>query len=258
MMNSYKRKAKVLADSYKRIEVEINAAKTRLKYSRKFLAQKDYVELKILILNPLLELKESLEIAIINSLKTWQVFDSFLMNFIGDGDVGLLLNILLEIDNIKRFETVSSLWKFSGYSPMKFCLICQNRVYSDGEWSVVQGKHKGYESEVRCTCVEPQIQLIGNQNFHHSSDWDSNLNLKKSVDKYVNQLIDNNVFYNSLYEHYMKKESQKNISDKHKQNRAKRKVKKAFLYHLMNEWRLSDGLDKIEPYKNIVEYGSVL
>jgi len=84
-----------------------------------------------------------------------------------------------------------------------------------------------------------------------------NVKLKKAVDKLTIELVETNRFYSALFQQYLEFEEKKGGTKIHIQNRAMRKTKKAFLYHLYSAWREEENLSKKEPYARMVEYGEI-
>lgn len=92
------------------------------------------------------------------------------------------------------------------------------------------------------------------------SDSQSNPRLEFMVDSGFHFLIhsSDDPFYRDLYRSYrdveMEKAKESGLSMEHADNRAKRKVKKVFLYNLHRYAMRDSGLDEVEPYKPLPKH----
>lgn len=132
----------------------------------------------------------------------------------------LAAQLVAQIDDIAKFDTVSKLWRFAGWAVI------------DGQIDRCQrGEKSPYNRRLKSTCW-----LI--------------------VDQFIKQ---NTPYYRELYDDYKAKQRQEHpekikvdgkwlYNDGHLHNRAIRYTAKRFLAHLWLVWRASDGLPISEPW----------
>ena len=138
----------------------------------------------------------------------------------GLGEGGLNAQLLAQIDDIGKFDTVSKLWAFSGYSVKD-----GHRIYSMPGEKCPFNKH-----------LKSVIWLIGDQFVKQRTPIYRDL-YDKAKEEYRIQhpvkIIEN---------------GKTKYNNGHIDNMARRKTVKIFLQHLWVIWRNLEGLPVSEPY----------
>jgi hypothetical protein len=179
---------------------------------------------------------------------------NYLSNIQGIGRI-ISSGIIAWIGPISRFDNVSKLWAYAGFSAEHWKSTCERGhkfiTTSKPERCRVRMK-KGKRAGEICgaklvkteSFKEPPRRTRGyvlfvNQKLH-SFVW-------KIARSFEYQKPDKS-FYRRMYDTYKAEEKRKGISDGHARNRALRKTAKLFLAHLWETWRRMEGLPVSEPY----------
>ena len=192
-------------------------------------------------------------------LKNHALYNQYLSRIIGIGPM-LSAGLIAYIDDIEKFEHVSSLWQYCGYGMNRYCPKCKKPTYQDVEYETGKTAKKLHPLE-RCPICNTQTNpIIQRRIIGYQSNWNDKLKVLawKTGTSFVKQTPTRSK-YRKLYdkikaeEHKLhpnriKKKSKTLYSDGHLHNRAMRKVVKIFLAHLWQTWRRQKGLETTEPY----------
>jgi len=247
-------KAKILSDSYERIQREAIASSARIKNSR--LTEDEKWRMKKSVLYPLNDLLEEIDFDILKICEDLPVYTEFLADKIKGIETYWALRVIVLIGDIKKFKNISALWKYSGLAPVKYCRECGKRYFDNTEWIKFKRKHRKEPTrnlnKVKCSCRNPTI-YYGAEAKISGLIPDYNEQLKKAVNRIGQVLIEDDGYYQEKYDDYFWHESQKVFSPNHAKNRARRKVVKLFMYHLFNAWRELEGLEAKAAYIDLPE-----
>lgn len=241
-MSSLYKKSKILLDAHDRINKEIAATSARIYAANYTLTKLEVEELRKKIYFPLVDVLGQIEVDIEKQCEQFPIYGVFLKPL--NVDPYLALKMLVKIKDIKRFENVSNLWSYTGFAPIKICETCGKRYFDDSEWEKFV---KRYAPVDRCNCSNPKVT-------HHSNRTGSfDQKLKITLNQMGEELIEYNQPYRNAFKQYKKEEKLKINNDVHVTNRARRKVIKVFLFHLFNEWRELEGLERKQAYIGLPE-----
>lgn len=258
-MSNYMKKGSILIESYKRVRNEQYAARTRLKNAKDELSGSDLKELEEIIYFPFDTVIDKLELEIKYLCEGYiPIYPDFLAKIDGI-NIYEALELVVLLKDIRRFRTVSALWKYSGFAPVQYCARCKKRYFNN----IIERKEfmDKYYKETRsfysdCDCEEPRPYYASEKRIRGVSP-DYNEALKKVLVSIADKVIKADDYYRGKFFYYRTFEAQKNekLTELHINNRAKRKVIKLFLYHLFNEWRVLEGLEPEKAYINLPNYG---
>lgn len=176
--------------------------------------------------------------------------------------IGVLIaaGLIAYIDDIEKFDHVSSLWQYSGYGMNRFCPQCKKPTSVDVKYETGKTAKKLHPSEKCPVCKGDTRPIIQRRAAGYQSNWNDRLKQLgyKAATSFVKQSAAKSK-YRKLYDK-IKKEEHKNhpkkivtngktqFNDGHLHNRAMRKVSKIFLAHVWQTWRRQQGLEATEPY----------
>lgn len=144
----------------------------------------------------------------------------FLTAVKGLGEGGLAAQLLAQIDDIGKFDTVSKLWRFAGYA-----VIDGKREYNtDGDKSHYNRRLKSI------------VYLIVEQ-F-----------IRQQTPLYADIYYTEKARLRRLHPEAIKDNGHTQYNDGHLHAMAMRKTGKIFLQHLWVQWRTAEGLPVSEPY----------
>lgn len=133
---------------------------------------------------------------------------------------GLAAQLLAQIDDIAKFDTVSKLWRFAGWAVI------------DGEIDRCQkGQKSPYNRRLKSICWQVVDQFI-----------------KQQTPLYSDLYYTEKARQRELYPEKIKVNGKWKYNDGHLHNRAIRKTAKIFLQHLWVIWRELEGLPVSEPW----------
>jgi hypothetical protein len=231
-MPSYKKRGAILVDTYDRIINEMKALETRLKQ----LDEPEASELRKSLYTPLEKMVSGIQLQLhqlcVESVPVYQLFTANINGI----DAVDTIKLITQLKDADRFETISKVWKYSGFSPVLYCRRCK--------------KPKKY-----CRCEVPSYTSVAERQQRGKAK-SYNKDLKKTLVDIGDRIIIDDEFYSEMYYRYRADEFNKNeyLSPQHIHNRAKRKVIKVFLYHFINAWRLTENLPPINPYMSLPPY----
>lgn len=138
----------------------------------------------------------------------------------GLGEGGLAAQLLAQIDDIGKFETISKLWRFAGWAVI------------DGKIDrCAKGEKAHYNRRLKSIAWQCVDQFI-----------------KQQTPGYVELYYEEKARQRRLYPEKIKVNGKWKYNDGHLHYRAMRKVVKIFLQHLWVVWREAEGLPVSEPY----------
>jgi hypothetical protein len=163
------------------------------------------------------------------------LYQEFLYS-IGGVDAVDTLKLIVYIREPDRFDNISKLWKFAGFSPIKYCSGCK--------------KEKDY-----CRCGGTSF-YIGSQKQKKGKEKSFNKDFKRVLVDIGERIIKKDLFYKSMYHDYKTQEISKGnyLTPMHAHNRARRKVIKLFLYHVLSAWLILEGKRVEKPYMRLPPY----
>jgi hypothetical protein len=137
---------------------------------------------------------------------------------------GLAAQLLAQIDDVGKFDTVSKLWRFAGWAVI------------DGQIDrCKKGEKSPYNRRLKSICWLVVYQFILQQ-----------------TPVYVDMYYAEKERQRRLHPEKIKVDGKWKYNDGHLDNRARRKVAKVFLQHLWIQWREAEGLPISEPYVQAV------
>ena len=190
------------------------------------------------------------------------------------------------IQDIGKFDNISSLWSYAGMGVIKVCQECgkkylelkdrpayiqktAGRLQEQYDKKIVkEGKSdfKAKAAEMLCSCEHPKPKSVGQKKLTGTL-LDYNPKLKSLSWRFGKQFIMQGDFYRGLYEQFraeyelrddlieeMNGKSRKvtkhgtSKGTGHIHNMASRKMVKIFLSHLWLKWRECDGLPVSDPW----------
>jgi hypothetical protein len=155
----------------------------------------------------------------------------------GLGEGGLLAQLLAQIDDIGKFDTVSKLWRFAGWAVI------------DGEIDrCKKGEKSPYNRKLKAICWNIVQSFIRNHTPIYADIYYEEKDRQRHLypDVVCRECgcvwddCDN------------KKKHHKLFNDGHLHNRAIRKTAKIFLQHLWVTWREFEGLPVSQPYAQAI------
>ena len=138
----------------------------------------------------------------------------------GLGEGNLVACLVAQIDDIAKFDTISKLWRFSGYA-----VIDGKREYAN------QGKKLTYNRSLKSI-----VYLIGD------------MFIKQRTGVYRDVYDKAKEEYQRRYPEPVVVDGKKKYTKGHIDYMARRKMVKLFLSHLWTIWRESEGLPVTKPY----------
>ncbi len=216
-----------------------------------------------------LSFEKDIEKIIKNQLKNHALYTQYLIKITGIGHM-LSAGLIAYIDDIEKFDHVSSLWQYCGYGMNRFCPQCKKPTYVNKEYDTGK-KVKKLQPLERCSvCDTETVAIIQKRISGYQSNWNDRLKVLawKAGTSFVKQSAKRSG-YRKLYDKIKKeeiklhpkpiKENSKTLFNPgHLHNRAMRKVVKIFLAHLWQTWRRQQGLEATEPYaKQLLHHSTV-
>ena len=152
--------------------------------------------------------------------KTWE----WITSIRGLKEGSLAAQLLAQIDDIGKFDTVSKLWSFSGYSVKD-----GHRIYS------IPGEKCPFNKRLKSI-----VYLIGDQ-F-----------IKQQTPIYVDMYYKFKAEYRKAHPEKIVTDGHTKYNDGHLHAMAMRKMEKIFLQHVWVIWRESEGLPVTLPYAQAI------
>jgi len=138
----------------------------------------------------------------------------------GLGEGGLAAQLLAQIDDIAKFDTVSKLWRYCGWAVI------------DGKIDRCQkGEKSPYNRRLKSICWQIVDQFVKQRTVLYRDLYDEEKARQKR-----------------LHPEKIKENGRWKYNDGHLHHRAMRKVAKIFLQHVWVMWRESEDLPVTEPY----------
>jgi hypothetical protein len=235
-MPDYKKRGALLIDTYDRLINEMKATDTRI---NKFDSEEGQ-ELRSLVYTPLEDIVSVIQLQLhelcSDSVPVYQLFTKDI-----DGiDAVDTMKLITYLKDPERFETVSKVWKYSGFAPVMLCKRC-NKI------------------QRYCNCEVPRFTYVAERQKKGKAK-SYNKDLKKALVAIGDRIILDDPFYRKAYYTYRTEEINKSeyLSPRHIHNRAKRKVIKLFAFHFINAWRLTEGIPPLKPYMSLPAYEKIL
>lgn len=202
-------------------------------------------------------------------LKNHALYNQYLALIRGIGPM-LAAGLIAYIDDIEKFEHVSSLWQYCGYGMNRYCPECKKPTFVEVKYETGTKAKKLHPYEKCPICGNQTDPIIQRRMSGYQGNWNDKLKVIawKAGSSFVKQPA-NKSKYRKLYEKIKKEEHKlhpKRIkentkilyNDGHLHNRAMRKVVKIFLAHLWQTWRRQEGLEVTEPYvKQLLHHSTV-
>ena len=216
-----------------------------------------------------LSFEKDIEKIIKNQLKNHALYTQYLIKITGIGHL-LSAGLIAYIDDIEKFDHVSSLWQYCGYGMNRFCPQCKKPTYVNKEYDTGKKAKKLQPLEHCSVCDAETVAIIQKRISGYQSNWNDRLKVLawKAGTSFVKQSAKRSG-YRKLYDKIKKeeiklhpepiKENSKTLFNPgHLHNRAMRKVVKIFLAHLWQTWRRQQGLEATEPYaKQLLHHSTV-
>lgn len=206
---------------------------------------------------------------IVKQLKNHALYMQYLSKIAGIGPL-IAGGLISYIDDIERFDTVSSLWQYCGYGMNRFCSKCKKPTSIEISYHTGKKAKKLHPLEKCPICQNDTTPILQKRTIGYQSNWNDRLKVLawKATSSFIKQSPSKSK-YRKLYSK-IKKEERKNhptkivkngkttFNDGHINNRAIRKVSKIFLAHLWQTWRRQQGLEATEPYaKQLLGHSTV-
>ncbi len=203
--------------------------------------------------------EKDIEKLIRNQLKNHALYNQYLVLIRGIGPM-LAAGLIAYINDIEKFDHVSSLWQYCGYGMNRFCPKCKKPTYLEVKYDTGKIAKKLHPHQNCPICGHATDPIIQKRMLGYQSNWNDKLKVLawKSGKSFVKQSASRSK-YRKLYDKIKKEEhklhptkiiknSKTLYNDGHLDNRAMRKVVKIFLAHLWQTWRRQEGLEATEPY----------
>ena len=202
-----------------------------------------------------------LEKLIKKQLKNHALYNQYLAKIQGIGPL-ISAGLISYIDDIEKFQYISSLWQYCGYGMNRFCPKCKKPTSVEVKYETGSTAKKLQALDNCPICDGKTVPIIQKRISGYQTNWNNKLKVIawKAGKSFVKQSPSKSK-YRKLYDK-VKKEERKNhpkritknsktlYNDGHIDNRAMRKVVKIFLAHLWQTWRRQQGLEATEPYSS--------
>ena len=149
----------------------------------------------------------------------------------------LAAQLLAQIDDISRFDTVSKLWRFAGYAVINGAAEKNHR-----------GEKSHYNARLKSVCYLVADQFIKQRTPIYREMYDE----EKERQHRLHPVVMCRECEMPREQCQSKKAHHQLYNDAHLHNRAWRKTIKVFLQHLWLVWREAEGLPVSEPYVEAV------
>ena len=196
---------------------------------------------------------------IVKQLNNHALYTQYLSKIYGIGPL-LAAGLIAYIDDIEKFEHVSSLWQYSGYGMNRFCPKCKKPTYVNVKYSTGKVAKKLQPKKFCDICGHDTVPILQKRTIGYQSNWNDRLKVLawKASTSFVKQPAAKSK-YRKLYDKIKKDEKRKHptkkiiggktmFNDGHIYNRALRKIAKIFLAHVWQTWRRQQRLEATEPY----------
>lgn len=203
--------------------------------------------------------EKDLEKLISKQIRNHALYTQYLIEIQGIGPL-LAAGLIAYIDDIEKFEHVSSLWQYSGYGMNRFCKKCKKPTSIPVEYTTGTITKKLHPLEKCPKCKSKTVPILQKRTVGYQSNWNNKLKTLawKAAASFVKQSASKSK-YRKLYDKIKKDERKNNpqkkiisgktmFNDGHINNRAMRKISKIFLAHVWQTWRRQQGLPATEPY----------
>jgi len=204
--------------------------------------------------------EKDIEKLIVRQLKNHALYTQYLSKIAGIGPL-IAAGLIAYIDDIEKFDHVSSLWQYSGYGMNRFCEYCKKPTFVEVKYEQTGKIAKKLQPFEKCPeCNQDTKPILQKRTSGYQSNWNDRLKVLawKAANSFVKQSAARSK-YRKLYdkikadEHRKHPEKKKEggktfFNDGHLHNRAMRKVSKIFLAHVWQTWRRQQGLEATEPY----------
>ena len=203
--------------------------------------------------------EKDIEKLITKQIKNHALYTQYLSKIMGIGPM-IAAGLISYIDNIEKFDHVSSLWQYCGYGMNRYCPECKKPTFVEVEYDTGKTAKKLHPSETCPVCGTETESILQKRMPGYQSNWNDKLKVLawKAGTSFVKQSASKSK-YRKLYDKIKKKERRLHpkrmqkgtkilYNDGHIHNRAMRKVVKIFLAHLWQTWRRQQGLEATEPY----------
>lgn len=203
--------------------------------------------------------EKDIEKLIIKQLNNHALYLQYLSKIRGIGPL-LSAGLIAYIDDIEKFDHVSSLWQYSGYGMNRYCNVCKKPTSIEVKYETGKTAKKLHPIEECPICQGETIPILQKRTPGYQSNWNDRLKVLawKASTSFIKQPAAKSK-YRKLYEKIKKSERRKHpekivkngktlFNDGHINNRTIRKVSKIFLAHLWQTWRRQQGLEATEPY----------
>ena len=203
--------------------------------------------------------EKDIEKLIVVQLKNHAMYTQYLAKIKGIGPL-LSAGLIAYIDDIEKFDHVSSLWQYSGYGMNRFCPECKKPTFVEVEYDTGKIAKKLHPHEKCTICGHDTQPILQKRTPGYQSNWNDKLKSLawKATTSFIKQPATRSK-YRKLYDKIKKDERKKHpkkiikngktfFNDGHINNRAIKKVSKIFLAHVWQTWRRQQGLEATEPY----------
>jgi len=203
--------------------------------------------------------EKDIEKLIVRQLKNHALYNQYLQKIQGIGPL-LAAGLIAYIDDIEKFDHVSSLWQYSGYGMNRYCDECKKPTSVDVKYDTGKVAKKLHPHETCPICKGKTRTILQKRMSGYQSNWNDRLKVLawKAANSFVKQSAAKSK-YRKLYDKIKAEEHRKHptkktekgktyFNDGHLHNRAMRKVSKIFLAHVWQTWRRQQGLETTEPY----------
>lgn len=215
---------------------------------------------------------EKTRLAMIEHAKQIPAFE-WMTSIRGLGEGAQAAKVLALIDDIGNFDTISKLWRFSGYATYQYWVNDSGSVVCPvvGRIPIRDGKPvlpsvKGSVLDGECDNGGRSIPFRPDPPQGCHVEWARDRKLAGFVAPYNTELKSTVYIVSTLFLqlqtplyvdiYYQEKAEQERMHPEltkgHRDNRALRKVSKIFLQHLWLVWREGEGLPVSEPYVQAV------
>jgi len=203
--------------------------------------------------------EKDIEKLIVNQLKNHALYTQYLSKITGIGPL-IAAGLISYIDDIEKFDHVSSLWQYSGYGMNRYCENCKKPTFVEVKYETGNTAKKLHPFEKCPECQHETKPVLQKRTIGYQSNWNDRLKVLawKASNSFVKQPAAKSK-YRKLYDKIKKQERRDHpnkivkggkttFNDGHIHNRTIRKVSKIFLAHLWQTWRRQQGLPATEPY----------
>lgn len=211
------------------------------------------------VYDQVLRTEKGFEKLITKQLENHALYTQYLSKIRGVGPI-IAAGLISYIDDIAKFKNVSKLWQYCGYGMNTFCPKCKKPTFVEVEYETGKIAKKLQPMDICPVCKTKTDRILQKRMTGYQSNWNDRLKVLawKFSESIVKQPAEKSG-YRRLYDEIKSGEKARApekyvengktyFNPGHIHNRTMRKVRKIFLAHLWEIWRLQKRLEISDPY----------